>query len=129
MVTHAAKQETSRARRPAAPGGDPILAAKITTPGVPDWALQRPRITKLIAEGTRWCPLTVVTGPVGAGKALAVTRCAGAEDGQVAWVRLDEYDDRPGIFWANVLAALRESGVAVPKTRPAARGRPSDHEF
>jgi hypothetical protein len=31
--------------------GIPILAAKITVPGVPDWAVPRPRITKLIAEG------------------------------------------------------------------------------
>jgi hypothetical protein len=41
----------------------PILASKVTAPGVPDWAVPRPRVTKLIAEGTRWCPLTVVTGP------------------------------------------------------------------
>jgi LuxR family maltose regulon positive regulatory protein len=96
---------------------------------VPDWALRRPRITKLIAEATRWCPLTVVTGPVGAGKTMALTLWTAAQAGPVAWVCLDEYDNRPGIFWANVLAALRESGVAVPKTLPAARGRPSDHVF
>ena len=30
----------------------PILASKITVPGVPDWAVPRPRVTKLIAEGT-----------------------------------------------------------------------------
>ena len=34
----------------------PILASKITAPCVPDWAVQRPRITKLIAEGARSCP-------------------------------------------------------------------------
>ncbi len=129
MVTHSAKQETARARRAAAPGGDPILTAKITAPGVPDWALQRPRITKLIAEGTRWCPLTVVTGPVGAGKTMALTLWAAAQAGPVAWVSLDEFDNRPGIFWANVIAALRESGVAVPKALSAARGRPGEHAF
>ena len=32
MVTHAAKQETVRVKRPAAPSGDPILAAKIGSP-------------------------------------------------------------------------------------------------
>src|SRR5215469_9626681 len=112
MVTNPAKQETAQARRPAAPGSDPILAAKITAPGVPDWALQRPRITKLIADRT---------GDDG--------QWAAAQAGPVAWVCLDEYDNRPGIFWANVLAALRESGVAVPKTLPGARGRPNDHVF
>ncbi len=39
--------------------GVPFLAAKITAPGVPGWAVPRPRITKLIAEGTRRGPLTI----------------------------------------------------------------------
>ena len=66
--------------------GEPILAAKITAPLVPDWAVPRPRITKLIAEGARWCPLTVVTGPPGAGKTMALALWAAAEPGAVAWV-------------------------------------------
>ena len=62
---------TNVAEQGAAPRGDqeaaavPILASKITAPCVPDWAVQRPRITKLIAKGARSCPLTVVTGPPG----------------------------------------------------------------
>ena len=100
----------------------PILAAKITAPGVPDWAVPRPRITKLIAEGTRWCPLTVVTGPAGAGKTMALALWAAAEPGPVAWVCLDEYDNRPGVFWSYVVAALRRSGVAVPGALPPPRG-------
>ena len=32
---------------------------------VPDWVVQRPPITGLIAEGVLWCQLTVVTGPPG----------------------------------------------------------------
>ena len=108
-------------RRPAADGqqcppSNPILASKITAPNVPDWAVQRPRITKLIAEGTRWCPLTVVTGPPGAGKTMALALWAAAEPGTVAWVCLDEFDNRPGVFWSYVVAALRRCGVAVPKT-------------
>jgi len=52
--------------------GDPILAAKITVPGVPGWAVQRPRVTELITQGARWFPLTVLTGPPGAGKTMAL---------------------------------------------------------
>ncbi len=78
--------------------------------------MDRPRITKLVAEGTRWCPLTVVTGPPGAGKTMALALWAAAEPGTVAWVGLDEFDNRPGVFWSYVVAALRRSGVAVPKT-------------
>ena len=65
---------------------DPILTSKITPPDAPHWAVPRPRITKLIAEGTRWCPLTIVTGPPGAGKTMALALWATAEPGPVAWV-------------------------------------------
>ena len=63
MAAHVAKQVTTRARGSAVSADVPILAAKITAPGVPGWVVPRPRITKLIAQGRRWCPLTVVTGP------------------------------------------------------------------
>ena len=129
MATYAAEQVAPYTRRPAASAGIPILASKITMPGVPDWTVPRPRITKLIAEGTRRCPLTVVTGPPGAGKTMALALWA-AEAGPVAWVSLDDYDNNPGVFWAYVAAALRRSGAAVPRAlSAAARGRAADHAF
>ena len=85
MATHVARQAAC-ARRPAVPAGVPIPAPKITAPGVPDSALPRPRITKLIAQGTRWCPLTAVTAPAGAGKTMILALWAAAEPGPVAWV-------------------------------------------
>ena len=110
--------------------GDPILASKITAPSAPDWAVPRPRITRLIAEGTRWCPLTLVTGPPGAGKTMALALWAATEPGTVAWVGLDEFDNRPGVFWSYVVAALRRSGVAIPKAlRAAERERVGDEGF
>ena len=93
---------------------DPILTSKITAPVVPDWAVPRQRITDLIAQGTR-CPLTVLTGPAGTGKTMALAWWAAAEPGPVTWVSLDEFDNRPRVFWSYVVAALRRSGVAVPK--------------
>ena len=111
-----------RGRRSSGSAGDPILASKITAPNVPDWAVHRPRITKLVAEGTRWCPLTVVTGPPGAGKTMALALWAAAEPGTVAWVGLDEFDNRPGVFWSYVVAALRRSGVGVWKAVGGVRG-------
>jgi LuxR family transcriptional regulator, maltose regulon positive regulatory protein len=129
MTTQVARRAAARARRPAVPAGVPILASKITAPGVPDWALPRPRITKLIAQGRRRCPLTVVTGPAGAGKTMALTAAAAAEPGPVAWTGLDEFDNRPAVFWSYVVAALRRSGVAVPAALPAARGRYAGHVF
>jgi LuxR family maltose regulon positive regulatory protein len=108
----------------------PILASKITAPGVPDWAVQRPRVTKLIAEGARWYPLTVVTGPPGAGKTMALALWAAAEPGPVAWVSLDDYDNRPQVFWSYVIAVLRGAGISVPRALPtASRGQAADHLF
>jgi len=130
QATPVARPVVPRAKGPASAVRHPILASRITVPGVPDWAVQRPRITKLITEGTRWCPLTVVTGPPGAGKTMALALWTATEPGTVAWASLDEFDNRPEAFWSHVVAALRQSGVTVPKAGPpAARGRAGDLEF
>ena len=129
MATHVANQVSARGRRSAASADTPILASKITVPNVPDWTVQRPRITKLVAEGTRWCPLTVVTGPPGAGKTMALALWAAAEAGTVAWVCLDEFDNRPSAFWSYVVAALRRVGVAVPKAPRTVPQKAADDGF
>jgi LuxR family maltose regulon positive regulatory protein len=119
-----------RARRPG-PGGSPVLTSKITVPGVPPWAVRRPRIERLIARGTQG-PLTSVTGPPGAGKTMAITlwaaACAGT--GPLAWITFDHYDNQPKIFWSYVLAALHRAGITVPPL-PAITGRGGavDHSF
>jgi LuxR family maltose regulon positive regulatory protein len=123
MATYAVKQVATRARWSAVSTGASILASKITAPSVPDWAVQRPPITKLIAQGTRWCSLTVVSGPPGAGKTMALALWAAAEPGPVAWVSLDDYDNQPGVFWFYLVAALRRSGAAVPGALSAAMRR------
>ena len=130
MAAHVAHQAPARGRRSAASGSEPILAAKITTPDVPHWAVQRPRVTALVAEGTSRCPLTVVTGPPGAGKTMALALWAAAEPGTVAWVCLDHFDNQPNVFWSYVVAALRRADVAIPKALPAVpHGRPDDNGF
>ena len=57
MAAPIANQASTRGRRSAVPADSPILAAKITVPNVPGWAVRRPRITELIAQSTQWCPL------------------------------------------------------------------------
>ena len=126
MTIHDQSQQEKA--RPRHPPGDPILASKITAPDVPAWTVQRPRITELIARGARWFPLTVITGPPGAGKTMALALWAAAEPGTVAWVNVDEYDNRPGVFWSYAVAALRRSGVAIPQPG-AGWERADDHVF
>jgi len=108
-----------------------ILRSKITVPGVPDWAVTRPRLDRLIAEGVRG-PLTALMGPPGTGKTLAMASWAAANQapGPVAWVTLDEFDNRPRVLWSYIVAALRQAGVAVPRTSwSAAHVDSLDHEF
>jgi LuxR family maltose regulon positive regulatory protein len=112
------------------PADEHILTSRITAPSVPDWAVPRPRVTKLLTQGTRWCPLTVVTGPPGAGKTMALALWSAAEPGPLGWVGLDEFDSRPGAFWSYAVAALGRSGVTVPEEQPAvASGPVVDHVF
>ena len=130
MVVDVAGKVAAPARRPAVSAGIPILAARITAPGVPGWAVPRPRITTLIAEGARRCPVTIVTGPPGAGKTTALALWAAAEPGTVSWISLDDFNNQSGAFWSYAVAALGRSGVALPKVLSAAsRRRLADHTF
>jgi LuxR family transcriptional regulator, maltose regulon positive regulatory protein len=128
---------TSAAMPPASPpgeatgAGDPLLASKITVPGMPGWLVPRPRVEKLMAQGARG-PVTTVTGPPGAGKTMALALWAAGRSpaGPVAWVTIDDYDNRPRVFWSYVLAALQRAGVPIPKGLSAtARRYAVDHDF
>jgi LuxR family transcriptional regulator, maltose regulon positive regulatory protein len=99
-------------------------------PDLPGWAVTRPRIDKLIAEGARG-PLTSVTGPPGAGKTMAVAAWAASTTYPctLAWVSIDDYDNRPRVFWSYVVAALRRAGIAVPRVVPGPDRVAVDHAF
>jgi LuxR family transcriptional regulator, maltose regulon positive regulatory protein len=131
MVTSVATPPPAGPARQATAAGDPLLASKITVPGAPGWLVPRPRLDTLLARGTR-SPITSVTGPPGAGKtmALALWTARRAPDDRIAWVTIDDYDNRPRVFWSYVLAAVARAGVPVPKTMSATVRRYAvDHEF
>jgi LuxR family transcriptional regulator, maltose regulon positive regulatory protein len=109
---------------------DPVLLSKIMAPDVPGWAVARPRIDELIAEGVTGA-LTSVTGPPGAGKTVAVASWAAASTCSftVAWVTLDDYDNKPRVFWSYVVAALRSAGITVPRVLPGATREAVEHAF
>jgi LuxR family maltose regulon positive regulatory protein len=94
---------------------DFILSTKIRPPELPRWLVPRPRLDHHIAEGVHG-PLTVVTGPPGAGKTIAMASWAATTSARVriAWVSLDDYDNQPRLFWSSVMQALQRAGVAVP---------------
>jgi LuxR family transcriptional regulator, maltose regulon positive regulatory protein len=123
----------SRAARPRGQvtgAEDPVLMSKITVPSPPAWAVRRPQIDKLITDGARG-PLTTITGPAGSGKTMAITMWAAADPAPatLVWITLDDYDNRPKVFWSYVVAALRRAGIAMPRVGPAAGRGPVDHIF
>jgi LuxR family transcriptional regulator, maltose regulon positive regulatory protein len=131
MMTRTDKRASARAGRQDPGAADPVLMSKLTVPSLPGWAVPRPRIDQLIAAGTRG-PLTVITGPIGAGKTMAITSwaAASADSGVLVWITLDEYDNRPHVFWSYIVAALRRAGIAAPRIWPAAGSENAvGHEF
>jgi hypothetical protein len=99
MATSVAHRKAAATRQPAIRGDGPILAASLAAPDVPDRAVQRPEITKLIARSTRQpqpgavsraglveaarssdCRLVAVTAPTGYGKSMFLAEWAAAEE-------------------------------------------------
>jgi LuxR family maltose regulon positive regulatory protein len=132
MVGSTGTREATRLqlKRHGARAPDPLLRSKIIVPGLPAWTVPRPRLEARIAEGTHG-PLTSVTGPPGAGKTITIASWAAHYGpGPAAWVTLDEFDNKPGVFWPYVVAALRQAGVTVPRASYAlARGKATGHVF
>ena len=119
-----ARAGRSSPKRQVPSADDPLLIAKITPPVLAGWVVARQRIEKRIADGARG-PLTVITGPPGAGKTIAMASWAAANAvrNPTAWLALDEYDNRPRVFWPYVVEALLRAGIDIPRPVSAAARR------
>ncbi|MFD7609437.1 LuxR C-terminal-related transcriptional regulator [Streptomyces sp. NPDC059828] len=97
------------------PGGDPLLASKFAVPAVPPGFVARKRLLDGLTEGTRG-PLTVISGPAGAGKTTlaASWHGSGGSPGPVVWLTLESEENAPGAFWAYVIGAFRYHQVPLP---------------
>jgi LuxR family maltose regulon positive regulatory protein len=90
-----------------------LLTTKLARPRVPAAYVARQHLDALFDAGTQR-PMTVVSAGAGWGKTLATAAwAAGPTAGPVAWLSLDESDNEPRTFWANVLGAIR-AAMAVP---------------
>ncbi|MFF3686963.1 LuxR C-terminal-related transcriptional regulator [Streptomyces sp. NPDC002187] len=97
------------------PTGDPLLAAKFAIPAVPRTHVGRNRLLDRLTEGTKG-PLTVVTGPAGAGKTTLAAAWAATRPspGPVVWLTAEHDDSAPGVFWTYVLGAFHCHQVPLP---------------
>ncbi len=92
----------------------PLVATKLFVPRLRRSVVPRTRLTSRL-RGTAETKLTLVSAPAGFGKTTAVTAwlsASSAEEHAVAWVSLEDGDDRAVSFWTYVAAALQ---VAVPE--------------
>lgn len=119
-ITPPAQGGTSPAS-PVPPDDEPIVTSKLSPPKVPAWAVRRERLELLLSAGVHG-PLTVVTGPPGAGKTMAIASWAmsKAAPPQLAWLTLDRFDNNPGTFWRYLTQALAQELPGLPPDLRAA---------
>ncbi len=74
------------------------------------WA-RRDRLARLVSLGIQH-PLTLITGPPGAGKSVLLADWAHSyANGTVSWLTVDERDNEPRQFWRDVSMSLRTDGL------------------
>jgi LuxR family maltose regulon positive regulatory protein len=88
-----------------------VAQARIVPPRRPVEIVERGRLFDSLDAGVGG-PLTVVTGPPGAGKTLLLSTWLAAREhpGTTAWLSLDRSDGRPAQFWGAVIDALGVAG-------------------
>lgn len=99
----------------------PFGETRFRVPLPSDRFIHRPRIAGLLDEHMAR-PVTLVTGPAGTGKTLAVAdwTTEGNPPGPVAWLSLDRGDASVSRFWVSVLSAVAAvvpaalKGVQIP---------------
>ncbi len=81
-------------------------------PSRPAVFLERTRLTRHLDQALR-TPLTMVNGSAGAGKTALVADWTAGLDQPVTWLTVEAEEQRPGMFWAYFLQAMRASGIPL----------------
>src|SRR3954470_3417852 len=107
--------DTGTTAREVTPLGDPVMIAKFLVPAPNGPMLRRRRLVERLSAAVAGRPVTLVCAPAGSGKTVLAGSWAasGTFPGPVAWISLDEDDERPGVFWTYVVTAMERAGVDV----------------
>ncbi len=93
--------------------GADLLSGKLAPPPVAHPTLHRPRVLEALGSAVAHMPLTLISGPAGAGKSTLAADWRNAQPGDrpVGWLTLDDYDDDPATFWRYAVEALVRAGA------------------
>ena len=110
-MTSATKDAATHRARAVTRGQPRFLEDKLQIPRLSLAVLRRRRVTDLIEQAAAH-RVTLVSGPVGAGKTVACASWAAAPPAarRVAWLTVDPQDADPARFWAYIRAALARAG-------------------
>jgi LuxR family transcriptional regulator, maltose regulon positive regulatory protein len=94
-----------------------LIGSKLVRPRVPASYVARPHVDQLLEADSRKL-LTVVSAGPGWGKTLAAAHWAATRSptAPVAWLTLDDGDNRLDRFGSYLLASIRTTGIAEPAT-------------
>jgi LuxR family transcriptional regulator, maltose regulon positive regulatory protein len=85
----------------------PLITTKFFIPPAHSDLVARPRLRSLLENGAR-LPLTLISAPPGFGKTMVVTDWVHSLDKPaIAWLSLEESDNRLAVFWRYFIAALQ----------------------
>jgi LuxR family maltose regulon positive regulatory protein len=103
-----------------------LLVSKLAPPEPAHATVQRPRLLALLTRGVQRSPLTLLSGPAGAGKTVLADswRQSQGTGRAIGWLTLDDYDDEPANFWSYVLEALSSAGVQLSEVPAMVAGEP-----
>ncbi|MFC8847177.1 MULTISPECIES: LuxR C-terminal-related transcriptional regulator [unclassified Micromonospora] len=96
---------------PAAGGAAPLLASRLAPAPLPEPVLVRPRLLRLLDEGTAGA-LTLVSAPAGWGKTTLLGSWARTVEPAPAWVSV-EAGDTGARLWSYLTAALHQAAPAA----------------
>jgi LuxR family transcriptional regulator, maltose regulon positive regulatory protein len=118
----------SGAVRSAAERRSGLLDDKLRVPALGLAVVSRHRVEQLMDQASRH-PVTVVTGPAGAGKTVACATWASAlasrPGARLVWLTLDAADGEPARFWRYLITGLARAGALASSAEAELGGRPA----